>query len=195
MELHWIGRGEATRAAIALLALTTAACGGAASSSPAASETTVAAEPAHAVSARGDREVHARVGRAGGTLELGNGARLEIPEGALTEDVELVLHIGSPAREAWDDETKRALGPVIEIRPAIASSGGEFRISCPSEPIPSGFQPADLALGHEEDAGATHLGGATATRWQMWPARIEGGRFVAAMPTLAGHRLQFGVSR
>jgi hypothetical protein len=146
------------------------------------------------VHARGEQEVRARVGRAGGTLELANGVRLEIAEGALEGDIDIVFRTAPAAREAWDDETKRALGPSLEITPAIRSNGRPFRLSCPALPMPSGFEPEDLALGVEEEAGST-LGGATATRWQMWPARIEGNRFVADLPAISGQRVQFGVSR
>lgn len=180
----------------ALLAL--GGCGGGASSQPA--ETTPVAEapprPVGPVSARGEREVRARVGRAGGTLELANGGRLEIPEGALDEEIEIVLSVGPEAREAWDDETKRALGPVLEVSPPLAAHAGRFRISAPATQLPPGFEDDDLALGSEEEnAAGRGMTQATMTRWQMWPARIEGGRFVADMPSFGGHRVQFGVSR
>jgi len=181
---------------IGMTMLALAACGGGTQTQR--DDTTVEApppRPAGPVSARGDTDVRARVGRAGGTLELGNGARLEIPAGALPEEIEIDFSVASPAREAWDDETKRALGPVLEVEPPIRSSGDPFVVSCPAMSIPDGWEPADLALGHEEEAGDTHLSGATRTRWQMWPARIQSSRFVAEMPQLGGHRIQFGVSR
>lgn len=174
-------------------------CGGGASAEPVVASTTPVEEATPArrgvVSARGESEVRATVGVEGGTLELANGARLEIPAGALDSDVELHFHVGSPAREAWDAETKRPLGPVVELEPAMRAASGQFRVSAPASPLPDGFDAADLALGHEEVVGDTHLGGATRTRWQMWPARIDGDRFVAELPALGGHRLQFGVSR
>ena len=70
---------------------------------------------------------------------LANGVRLEIPAGALSEDVELTLHVAPPAREAWDDETKRPLGPVVEITPAVQSQGEPFMLSAPANPIPDGY--------------------------------------------------------
>jgi hypothetical protein len=178
--------------------LTIGGCGGGASGQ--AAETTPAEEaPPRAtgpVHARGENEVRARVGSAGGTLELANGGRLEIPAGALGEEVEIVFTTGASAREAWDAETKRPLGPTLEVRPALAAGGGSrFRISAPATQLPDGFEMSDLGLGHEEEADARHLSASTATRWQMWPARVESGRFVADMPALAGHRVQFGVSR
>lgn len=180
------------------IALTIGACGGGTSSQ--AAETTPAEEaPPRAVgpvAVRGESEVRARVGRAGGTLELANGGRLEIPAGALGEEVEIVFTTGASAREAWDAETKRPLGPTLEVRPAMTAGGGaRFRLSTPATQLPDGFELADLGLGHEEEADARHLSASTATRWQMWPARVESGRFVAEMPALAGHRVQFGVSR
>jgi hypothetical protein len=180
-----------------VIALALAGCGGGTSTTNGSQTTTLteAPQPSGPVRARGENEVHARVGRAGGTLELGNGARLEIPPGALAQDTEMTLSVGAAAREAWDTETKRALGPVIEIAPAVQSSGDPFVVSCPAAQIPQGWEPGDLALGHEEEVGDTHLGGATATRWQMWPAHVQASRFVAELPSLGGHRIQFGVSR
>lgn len=174
-------------------------CGGGASSEPVVASSTPVEEATPVrrgpVSARGDDDVRATVGAEGGTLELANGARLEIPAGALDSDVELHFHVGHDAREAWDAETKRPLGPIVEVAPAVRASSGQFRFSAPAARLPEGFEVADLALGQEEEVGATHLGGATQTRWQMWPARIDGDRFVADLPALGGHRLQFGVSR
>ena len=173
-------------------------CGGASSevtttsSTPVEEATPVRRGP---VSARGDEAVRATMGSEGGTLELANGARLEIPPGALSSDVEIEFRVAPAAREAWDVETKRALGVVVEVSPGLRAASGQFRVSAPGAALPEGFDEDDLALGHEEEVGDTHLGGATRTRWQMWPARIEGGRFVAELPALSGHRMQFGVSR
>ena len=180
-----------------VIALALAGCGGGAATTNGSQTTTVAevSQPTGPVRARGENEVHARVGRAGGTLELANGARLEIPAGALAADTEITVSVGASAREAWDSETKRALGPVIEIAPAVQSSGDPFVLSCPAAQIPDGWEAGDLALGHEEEVGDTHLGGATQTRWQMWPATVESNRFVGELPSLGGHRVQFGVSR
>lgn len=184
---------------LALALLTIGGCGGGSTTQAPAETAEASQEPARAagpVVVRGDDEVRARVGRAGGRLELANGSRLEIPEGALTEEVEVVFAAGSSARGAWDTETKRPLGPTLEVRPPVAASGGAtFRISSPAIPIPDGFAPDDLALANEEETEGRQLSAVTATRWQMWPARVESGRFVAEMPVLGGHRVQFGVSR
>lgn len=185
-------------AAVVIALACASGCGGArpepvvASTAPVEEATPARRGP---VSARGENDVRATVGADGGTLELANGARLEIPAGALDSDVEIRLHVGAEAREAWDDETKRPLGPVVDVEPAITASSGQFRVSAPAMPLPDGFDLSDLALGAEEEVGDTHLGGATRTRWQMWPARVDGNRFVAELPALGGHRLQFGVSR
>jgi hypothetical protein len=184
------------RAWLVSTALVLAACGGGSQQRPVATADVLDDTPPSSTPsrARGENEVIARVGRAGGTLELANGARIDIPAGALDQEVEIRFHVSPPAREAWNDETKRPLGPMLEITPSLTAASGEFRVSCPATQIPHGWEPSDLALGHEEEQG-TSMSGRTQTRWQMWPARIEGNRFIAEVPYFHGHRFQFGVSR
>lgn len=173
-------------------------CGGGASSAPV--ETTpqpVVEERAGPVHQRGAEEARAEVGREGGVLELANGARLEIPAGAIADDVEVVFRNGASAHVFDSTETERALGPTIEFEPAIVASGGRhFTISVPEQPISRPFTDADLALAVEDVGGgrALEMGG-THTRWMNHPARHEGNRFVAELDQLAGHRMQFGLSR
>lgn len=182
------------------VALGLAACGGAPAVPVQTAPVAVAApRPAGPVEARGGEEVRARVGRAGGSLELSNGGRLEIPPGALTEDTEIVFRHGAPARNIWDDaDNERAMGPMLEAEPPlVAAEGTQFRISTPSLAVPAPFRPRDLALGVERETehGRAMAMSGTETRWDFWPGRIEGQRFVADMAELPGHRMQFGLSR
>lgn len=182
-----------------LPAIAITGCGGGAA--PAPRETTPVAEeappPATAAHARGADEVRARVGRLGGTLELGNGARLEIDAGALTEEVEIVMRNGTDAHVFDTAETQTPLGPLVEVEPAVAAGRRSgFHFSVAAVRIPEGYPEADLALAVEESGSQReHFVSSTQTRWQMYPAAHHGDRFEADLDELAGHRLQFGVSR
>src|SRR5688500_11831565 len=87
--------------------------------------------PAVRANARGSEEARATVGAAGGTFALANGARLEIPSGALSEEVGLTFALGATGRAFGDAERQRPLGPMLAVEPAIASSGDAFEISIP----------------------------------------------------------------
>lgn len=155
--------------------------------------------PRGPVTLSGEASVEGTVGRAGGTLTLRNGARLEIPAGALDRDYEIRMHEAEPARLAWDDPAnEKELGPIFAVNPALAAGGGNvFRISVPQMALPQSYTNADLAFGVEEEASVTRaldMAG-TETRWRFWPVNVENGRFVAEMQSLGGHRMQFGVSR
>lgn len=185
--------------ALVVLALLGAGCGG----GETRQETTTPVEdtrpppPAAPVSARGADAVTARVGSRGGTLELSNGTRLSIPDGALASEVEITLRVAADGQAFEDRETRRPLSAVVEIVPSLtATSGHEFTVSMPAQPIPDGFDRSDLALAHEtDDTRGRPIGSGTHTRWDMWPARIDGDRFAADLGIIEGHRLQFGVSR
>lgn len=178
-------------------------CGGSGSvgqttGGPLLEATEEAPAPSGPVSASGATEAHARVGPAGGTLSLRNGARLTIPAGALAEATEVSLHIGADGQAFGDRERQRPLGPMLAVEPAIASEGGApFELSVPEQPIPSGFEASDLAFAIESvDEGARAIDTlATQTRWQFYPVAVEGGRFVVRISGLAGHRVQFGIAR
>ncbi len=153
--------------------------------------------PAGPASARGDSEARATVGRAGGTLTLSNGARLEIPEGALAEEIEVVFKNGAEGQAFGDRERQRAVGPMLAVEPSLRSEGAPFVVSIPQQPVPNGWATEDLAFAmeevHDEQRAIDTLG--TVTRWQFYPCAQEGGRLVARTTGLMGHRVQFGVAR
>lgn len=187
--------------ATAAMVLALAACGGGATPSHATTARTEATPPppppAQAAHARGDHDVSARVGRMGGSLELGNGARLEIDANVLTEEIEISMSIAQGAHVFDQAETQTPLGPLVEITPAVTpSQTRSIHYSVPFARIPDGYPESDLALAVEEEgAQREHFISGTATRWQMYAARHVGDRFVSDLDQLAGHRLQFGVSR
>lgn len=150
------------------------------------------------VTASGTREARAVVGPAGGTLSLANGARLEIPAGALARDVEITLQVDAEGHAFGDAERQRPLGPMLAVTPALVAQGGApFVLSIPEQPIPTGFASEDLAFAvEEEDENARAIETiATHTRWQFYPVEVQGGRFVARTEVLPGHRVRFGVAR
>ncbi len=180
-----------------LPALALAGCGG---GTPPPRETTPVAEvapPSAVTHARGSNEVRARVGRLGGTLELANGARLEIDEGVLTDEVEIVMRVGTDAHVFDTPETQTPLGPLVDLTPAVEGSRrGGFHFSVTAVRFPAGYPEEDLALGVEESSSQReHFVSSTQTRWQMYPASHQGDRFEANLDSIAGYRLQFGVSR
>ncbi|MCA9605111.1 MAG: hypothetical protein KC619_05930 [Myxococcales bacterium] len=177
-----------------------AGCGGSQAESTTAGGLQEAPPPPRPVgpaSARGDSEATATVGRAGGTLTLSNGSRLEIPQGALTEEIEVTLRNGAEGQAFGDRERQRPIGPMLSIEPQLISEGAPFVVSIPQQPVPSGFATEDLAFAMEEVADEQRaidtLG--TVTRWQFYPCALEGNRLLARTTGLMGHRVQFGVAR
>ena len=173
-------------------------CGGAAAAEPTLpvmADEPIASGPVHA---RGDSSVSARVGSQGGALELTNGARLEIPAGALTEEIEVVFAHGASTQVFSGQDHERPVGPTLAVSPAmVAAPDHHFVVSVPINLLPDGFGNDDLGLAAEvvdEDQRDLHLGG-TQTRWEYGPAHAATGRAIAEIETLGGQRLQFVVSR
>jgi len=154
-------------------------------------------QPVGPVSASGSSEATAVVGAAGGTFSLSNGGRLEIPRGAFGEEIEVTFSIGADGQAFGDRENQRPLGPMLNVRPPIASNGEPIVVSIPEQPIPNGWSSEDLAFAIEEVAEEQRaidtLG--TVTRWNFYHATVEGGRLTARAAGLPGHRVQFGVAR
>jgi len=178
---------------IALVSLVSA-CG--ASAAPPAPPTTAAVVAPRPVHQRGGEKLIVRVGRAGGTLELDNGARLDIPAGALDEDVELTFADGTRTTAFANRDFERPLGPTLEIAPELALAG-PVRLSIPLRNLPEGFGETDLALGVEATASLQRAvgGGGTQTRWDYLAAAPASGRAQAELSRLNGLRVQFIVSK
>ncbi|MCS6799777.1 MAG: hypothetical protein NZ898_14890 [Myxococcota bacterium] len=159
-------------------------------------ESAAPAEPGR-VSRSGDREVRARIGASGGVLELANGARLEIGEGALATSTEVTFALGATTAALQSREDRRPIGPVLLVEPAlVAQPGQRFILSIPAAQLPSGFSAEDLALAVEQPAEERALGiGGPQTRWTLVTARHEGGRAIAELTELPGMRLGFVVAR
>jgi hypothetical protein len=150
-------------------------------------------QPSHL---RGDRSVHGVVGRAGGSITLSSGLRIEIPEGALHEDVTFDVEVGAEANVWSSEEGEAESGLLYDLRPAVvADEGHRFTISAPAHAAPPGFESARVALGMEEERPSRAFTDVVQTRWQYMRARREGDRYVAEVALLGGHRLQFGLVR
>src|SRR5262245_59321116 len=120
---------------IALVSLVSA-CG--ASAPPPPPPVTIAAEVTpRPVRKRGGDTLIARVGRAGGPLELDNGARLDIPAGALDEEVEVTFADGTRTTAFANRDFERPLGPTLEIAPELTLTG-PVRVSIPLRDMPEG---------------------------------------------------------
>jgi len=145
---------------------------------------------------RGGKKLIVEVGRAGGKLELDNGARLDIPSGALSETVEITFAEGQHTTAFANHEYERPVGPTLEIAPALALNQ-PFKVSVPLSRLPEGFAEKDLTLAAEvvsDTQRAVQMTG-TQTRWDYFPAVSESGRAVAELAQVPGYRVQFVVSQ
>ncbi|MEM9192207.1 MAG: hypothetical protein AAGF12_23745 [Myxococcota bacterium] len=187
------------RPIVAALVLCLVGCGG---SEPApayipppgnAEATAVRAGP---VSISGDRAAVGAVGRAGGTFTLSNGARLEIPRGALEEEIDLTFGVGSETRAFNNRENLRLVGPSLMAMPGVESAGDDFTIVAPVGSLPSGYDESDLRLAVEvqDDQQRGFSAETTATFWEYLPAELSGNSASADLPILPGERFQFVLS-
>jgi hypothetical protein len=156
----------------------------------------VDSEVTQAVHKRGSQKLIVVVGPAGGTLELDNGARLVIPQGSLTESVEVTFAEGARTTAFSNHDYERAFGPPLEI----ALDGNlqtPVEVSIPSTKLPDGFSEKDFAIGVEVPASTQRAleGQAVQTRWDYLDATAKAGRAVAELVQVAGYRVQFLVSK
>lgn len=181
------------------------ACGGGAAATdstlPTDPERTEVAErpgPSTIAHGRGDHQASARIGSAGGDLTLGNGARLEIPPGALEREIEVVFSLGEEVNAFRNREDERTVGPALVVAPELASANGaKFIVTLPYTSLPEGFSEDQVALAFERHAeGASGFrGGATRTTWDHTAARVTSDhKLRAELDALPGMRVQFVVS-
>ena len=148
---------------------------------------------------RGDTSVSATVGPAGAVLELSNGAKLEIPAGALGDEVDVIFGIGSQTQAFANRDFERPMGPTLLIQPAlVAQPGARIKVSAPMGSIPQPFTEEDITLATEavdEMDPMSDVRTNVQTVWQYANAEVVGGRFVAEVQELPGMRVQFLLSR
>ena len=152
-----------------------------------------------AVHERGDDSVTATVGPAGGTLELSNGAKLEIPQGALGDEVEVIFGLGSRTQAFANREYERTIGPTLIIQPSmVLQPGKRATISAPLASIPQPFTEDDVTLATEEVDDfdpQSDVRNTVQTIWQYNSASVQGGRLVAELQQIPGFRVQFLLSQ
>jgi hypothetical protein len=186
-----------------LLGLWLLGCGGGGAAEPdmaGASEATEGDEdseapaPNNVVRKTGSGSVEALLGAPGGSLELNDGPRVEIPPGAVEGSQEFVLKVAQKTTAFGNRESEKPVGPTFSIAPGIdAPEGRAVIVSIPTGAIPDGW--GDPALGYEVEVGAIQHGeDSTRTKWQYETAKITGGRIVAELPGLTGLRMQFVLS-
>jgi hypothetical protein len=150
--------------------------------------------PPQPVHLSGDRSVHGVIGPAGGSIALTGGLRVEIPEGALAEDVTFDVAVGNEANVWSREEGEAESGLLYDLRPAVAAVEGHvFTISVPARAAPQGFESAEVKLGMEEERPSRAFTDVIQTRWQYHRAERRGDRYVAEVAYFGGHRLQFGL--
>jgi hypothetical protein len=170
-------------------------CGGPQAAAPAATTANEAKPGAFAasgpVSKRGSGTVTAKVGPGGGSLELDEGPRVEIPVGTVAEAQDFVLNVAQKTTAFHNKESERALGPTFAFAPALeAPSGDAIEVSFPLASLPEGW--GDPAIAYEVSEGKV-IGAedSTRTKWQYERASLSGGRVVASLPSVTGLRMQF----
>jgi hypothetical protein len=184
-----------------VLSITLLGCGGAASSSEGveteAYTQEVSNRPVHKT---GGSEVTATFGPAGGSLELSNGVRVEVPEGTVQEATDVVLKVAPITTVFKNEEYEKAVGPNFLITPDLtAPEGKSLVISILFSAFPEGFSEENLYLATEE-IGTAHEQRAfgensQATRWEYRKVTFNNGRAVAQLDALSGMRLQFVLSK
>ena len=171
-------------------------CGGSQAAAPAANTANevkpgdAVAAPRNPVSKRGSGTVSATFGPGGGSLELAEGPRVEIPAGAVTKSQDFVLKLAQKTTAFFNKESERPLGPTFSCAPDLDSPGAPIRISFPLASLPDGWGEPSIAY---EVAEGEVVGGedSTRTKWQYERAALSGGRVVAQLPQLTGLRMQF----
>lgn len=190
--------GKHLRALLPALSIIAVGCGGgsqaAAPSATTANEVRESSDegPRNPVNKHGSGRVAALLGPGGGSLELSEGPRVQIPSGALEGGQEFVLKIAPKTTAFANKESERALGPTFSFAPGTnAPDGSHIEVSFPLGALPKGWGEPSIAYEVEEGTAISYGEDSTRTKWEYERANINGGRVVAQLPGLAGLRMQF----
>lgn len=147
---------------------------------------------------QGQDRVDAEIGAWGGVLTLANGARLEIPRGALEATTALSFRIAEASKIFAHRDHDGPVGPSLLIEPAMKVSGGKpIALSIPFE-LPSGKEGKpefSIATEFRKDEQRMSSLGTTQTRWEFGPAELRGERLFALYEEVQGLRHQFLMSK
>jgi len=177
-----------------LLTMLSVACGGSPPRPTPSEEPPPPPPPPSPVHLTGANDVHGVIGPAGGSISLASGLRIDIPAGALREEVTFDVAVGAEANVWSREEGEVAGGPLYDLRPAVvAEDGHTFTVSATARAAPRDFTPDRIVLGMEEERPRRAFTDVIQTRWQSHPASHAGQRYVAEVASLGGHRLQFGL--
>jgi hypothetical protein len=180
-----------------VLAAAIIGCGGSQQAAPAANTANearagaVPTGPRNPVSKRGSGSVTATIGPSGGSLELDEGPRVEVPPGAISGGQEFVLKVAQKTTAFFNKESERPLGPTFSFAPdLVAPDGATIEVSFPLTSLPDGW--GEPSIAYEVSEGAI-LGSedSTRTKWQYEQGRVDGGRVVVQLPQVNGLRMQF----
>jgi hypothetical protein len=173
-------------------------CGGSQASAPGANtanevqpSSSAPIAPRNPVSKRGSGSVAAKLGPGGGSLELDEGPRVEVPPGAVPDGQDFVLKVAQKTTAFFNKESERPLGPTFSFAPDVDAPAGEaIKVSFPLASLPDGW--GDPSIAYEIAEGEV-VGGedSTRTKWQYERAKMTGGRIVASLPAVTGLRMQF----
>jgi len=189
---------EAALAVLCLLGTPSFGCGGGSAVAPPLP--TPEAPPSAgevAVHRRGEDKLIVEVGPAGGTLELADGARVEIPAGALAEPVQITFAHGAHTTAFENREGEKALGTPLDLTPSVKASA-PLVVSIPLASLPEGYSDEDLALATEvlaEEQRDYQASAGLRTRWDYIQAKHAEGRAKAELLPVPGYRVQFVLSR
>jgi hypothetical protein len=148
--------------------------------------------PRNSVSKHGSGSVAALLGPGGGTLELNEGPRVQIPTGAVEKGLEFVLKIAPKTTAFFNKESERPLGPTFSFSPGInAPDGQTIEVSFPLASVPAGWGEPSIAYEVEEDQAISYGEDSTRTKWQYERAKLSAGRVVGQLAGLQGLRMQF----
>ena len=129
--------------------------------------------PPSPVHLRGDRTAEGEVGPAGGSLSLTNGARLEIPEDALDEEVVIAFSVTSATQAYANRDDIQLVGPsVMAIPPLNAADGAQFTVSVPIPNLPRDLPDEAVQLAVEMTDAHQRVGSSatTQTHWELHPS-------------------------
>jgi hypothetical protein len=146
----------------------------------------------------GGSEVTATMGPAGGSLELSNGVRVEIPAGAVQEATDVVLKVAPMTTVFKNQEFEKTVGPLFLITPELSAvEGSSIIVSIPFEAFPEDFSEENLYLATEEMGTEQRAFGenSTATRWEYRKVALRHGRAIGELDGLSGMRFQFVLSK